>query len=99
MDGNGEIISDDKASYLWMDDGGIFHARENVQIARNEFRLNITPTLNKFNWKHLLDTARPVFNVNFYQAIMMLAGSMACFHYPYAIKIAGMFCVLYIIVK
>jgi hypothetical protein len=27
--------------------------------------------------------------VNYYQSVMMIAGSIACFHYPYSINVAG----------
>lgn len=84
MDGKGEIIPDEKKDYIWMDN---YCCSDDMNIAKNEFKVKLTEST--FSWKEFIDAAVPVFTTNLYQCLMMIAGSIACFHYPYAIEIAG----------
>ncbi|CAB3999359.1 Hypothetical predicted protein [Paramuricea clavata] len=72
---------------MWMDSYLCPSAHEDLYV-NTDFRVDISHPTSRFNWNNFLDTALPVFNVNFYQSVMMIAGAIACFHYPYAIAIA-----------
>lgn len=85
MNGKGEVIPDEDKCYIWMDN---YKSYNHDDMTKNEFKVEVTKERN-FSWKEFLDAAVPVFNENLYQCLMMLAGSIACFHYPYAIEIAG----------
>lgn len=82
MNGKGEMVEDEV--YIWVASS----YPGNEMLARNEFKVNLSKEA-VFSWRKLLDAALPVFNVNFYQTVMMIAGAIACFHYPYSIQIAG----------
>lgn len=62
---------------------------DDKDLLKNEFKVDISPAMAAFNWFEFLNAALPVFNVNYYQSVMMIAGAIACFHYPYTINIAG----------
>ena len=74
--------------HVWMDSYGAGPSDN------NKFKVEISPVLNTFSWTKFLDVALPVFNINFYQSVMMMAGAIACSHYPYSILIAGKLCML-----
>lgn len=86
MNGKGQLIPEEETLYVWMDSYGAGPS-DNY-----EFKVQISPVLNTFSWTKFLDVALPVFNINFYQSVMMMAGAIACFHYPYSILIAGKLC-------
>lgn len=86
MNGKGQLIPEEETLYVWMDSYGAGPSDN------NEFKVQISPVLNTFSWTKFLDVALPVFNINFYQSVMMMAGAIACFHYPYSILIAGKLC-------
>ena len=87
MNGKGELIADDQIEHVWLADYSNCLSSEDMKT--NEFKVNIARIIQPFSWTHFLDALLPVFNANFFQSVMMLAGAIACFHYPYAIKIAG----------
>ena len=89
MNGQGEIIVDEEISYIWLDSYVFCTSNDDKEVLKNEFKVNVPRVMEPFSWTEFLDAALPVFNINFYQSIMMVAGAIACFHYPYLIKIAG----------
>lgn len=64
-------------------------SNDDKDVLENEFKVEIEQVIHPFGWMKFLDAALPVFNVNFYQSIKMMAGAIFCFHYPYSIQIAG----------
>lgn len=77
-------------SYVWMDSyGPVSSDDKELLIAKNEFKVDVAQVASTFSWRTILDAAKPVFNINLYQWVMMMAGAIACFHYPYSIHIAG----------
>ena len=89
MNGKGDLIREDEFSYVWLDSYVFCTSNDAKEMLKNEFKVNIPRVINQFSWVEFLDAALPVLNVNFYQSIMMIAGAIACFHYPYSIKMAG----------
>jgi hypothetical protein len=80
----------EEKSYVWMDTHACSDDDRDIVLDKDDFKINIAPeVLQPFNWICFLDAALPVLNVNFYPSIMMLEGAIACFHYPYSIKMAG----------
>ena len=78
---------DDK-EYIWMDSYLCPNEDKDLFLTNAEFKIDIGVYQALFNWRNFLDSAMPVLNVNYYQ-LMMLAGAIACFHYPYSFEIAG----------
>ena len=86
-----DVNSDDN-KYIWMDSHLCPSEDKELFVTNAEFQIEMmTDSTATFSWNEFLDSALPVLNVNFYQSVMMLAGAIACFHYPYSIQIAGRF--------
>ena len=85
----GEVIDMDAREYIWMDSYLCPNEDKELFLTNAEFKIDIGVSQASFNWNNFLDSAMPVLNVNYYQSMMMLAGAIACFHYPYSIEIAG----------
>ena len=85
-------VNSDESKYIWMDSYLCPSEDKDLFVANAEFQIEMmTDSTSTFSWNEFLDSALPVLNVNFYQSVMMLAGAIACFHYPYSIQIAGTF--------
>jgi hypothetical protein len=84
------VIDENDREYMWMDSYLCPSAHEDLFV-NTDFKVEMSHPTSQLNWNKFLDTALPAFNVNFYQSVMMIAGAIACFHYPYAIAIAGKF--------
>lgn len=85
-------VNSDESKYIWM--GSYLCPREGkgLFVTNTECLIEImTDSTVTFSWNEFLDFALPVSNVNFYQSVMMLSGTIACFHYPYSMQIAGRF--------
>lgn len=92
MNGKGEMLDEEDFKYVWLD-SFVFsyngNAVDEKELLKNEFKVDIRPAIGTFSWLKFLNAALPVFNVNYYQSVMMIAGAIACFHYPYSINVAG----------
>ena len=81
---------EEQRSHIWLDSYLHCASIEDKCDLKNEFVVDIPREMSgTFNWKSFLDAGFPVFNVNFYPSIMMIAGAIAWFHYPYSIMLAG----------
>ncbi len=90
MNGKGEMLDEEDFKYVWLDSFVFsYDGSGDKDSLKNEFKVDIRPANGTFSWWELLNVALPVFNVNYYQSVMMIAGSIACFHYPYSINVAG----------
>lgn len=87
----GEVIDTNDREYMWMDSYLCPSEDKDLFMTNAELKIDVPDSPVLFSWNNFLDSALPVLNVNYYQSLMMLAGSIACFHYPYSIQIAGRF--------
>ena len=92
MNGKGEMLDEQDFQYIWLN-SFVFsyngNGNDDKDLLKNEFKVDISPAIATFNWFEFLNAALSVFNVNYYQSVMMIAGAIACFHYPYTINVAG----------
>lgn len=65
----------DDTGYVWLDGYVYSSPNDEKECLKNEVKISIVEVWNSFHWVEFLNAASPVFNINFYQSIIMIAGA------------------------